>query len=346
MFLVLVVCILISGISGGGDRVRLTDVSALTFQRGHYTAARRGISVPQLECVGGTASRFSEYHPSTAQCYNKGHDGRDVQWECKAELNKNVRLGRITVSCEGYSFPDDPYVLYGSCALQYELDFKDANRRTSSKDQKWYYNFQSVIQPRWMNSNMSPYLVLIGLLVLAFAIWFFCLRDTFGQIPGPVGFDEMPGPAPPSAPYPTEAPPPYDEGTHTPFSAFTEDFTTRQRPTSSSSPGYGWRGGFAPNHSGPRSYHPKEHTQSSSWISNSLAAGAGFLGGYFLGSRDREPMHRTSQSRLYPDLGGVGDETTYDSHTTTTTTHTSPHRPYEDDRDSYVATGFASTSRR
>ncbi|TGZ71456.1 hypothetical protein CRM22_002626 [Opisthorchis felineus] len=343
MFLVLVVCILISGISGGGDRVRLTDVSTLTFQRGHYTAARRGISVPQLECVGGTASRFSDYHPSTAQCYNKGHDGRDVQWECKAELNKNVRLGRITVSCEGYSFPEDPYVLYGSCALQYELDFKDGNRRTSSKDQKWYYTFQSVIQPRWTNSNMLPYLVLIGLLILAFAIWFFCLRDTFGQIPGPVGFDEMPGRAPPSAPYPTEAPPPYDEATHTPF---TEDFTTRQRPTSSSSPDYGWRRDFAPNHSGPRSYHPKEHTQSSSWLSNSLAAGAGFLGGYFLGSRDREPMHRTSQSRLYPDLGGVGDETTYDSHTTTTTTRTSPHRPYEDDRDSYVATGFASTSRR
>ncbi|GAA49292.1 transmembrane protein 66, partial [Clonorchis sinensis] len=234
----------------GGDRVRLTDVSALTFQRGHYTAARRGISVPQLECVGGTASRFSEYHPSTAQCYNKGHDGRDVQWECKAELNKNVRLGRITVSCEGYSFPDDPYVLYGSCAetWQYlnprvalELGIKGvlqlnryfnrslkgvakviASSRLPTKQRnfsfhcyRWYYNFQSVIQPRWMNSNMSPYLVLIGLLVLAFAIWFFCLRDTFGQIPGPVGFDEMPGPAPPSAPYPTEAPPPYDEGTHT-----------------------------------------------------------------------------------------------------------------------------------
>ncbi|OON21949.1 hypothetical protein X801_02151, partial [Opisthorchis viverrini] len=178
--------------------------------------------------------------------------------------------------------------------LQYELDFKDGYRRTSSKDQK--------------------------------------------QTSGPVGFDDMPGPAPPYAPYPTEAPPPYDEATHTPFSAFTEDSTTRQRPTSSSSSDYGWRRDFAPNRSGPRSYHPKEHTQSGSWLSNSLAAGAGFLGGYFLGSRDRAPMHHTSQSRLYPDLGGVGDETTYDSHTATTTTRTSSPRSNEDDRDSYVAT--------
>ncbi|KAH9366357.1 hypothetical protein HPB48_006191 [Haemaphysalis longicornis] len=37
------------------------------------------------------------------------------QWECKAEMKKSQKFGFIQVICEGYDFPDDPYVLVGSC---------------------------------------------------------------------------------------------------------------------------------------------------------------------------------------------------------------------------------------
>lgn len=42
---------------------------------------------------------------------HSGFDGADVQWECKAELDSRVKFGRISVSCEGYNHPDDPFVL-------------------------------------------------------------------------------------------------------------------------------------------------------------------------------------------------------------------------------------------
>ncbi len=60
-----------------GDRVRLADVSVLTLRQGAMTTGRRSSPVPQIKCVGGTASgRFS---PVTVQCYNRGFDGSDYQ---------------------------------------------------------------------------------------------------------------------------------------------------------------------------------------------------------------------------------------------------------------------------
>lgn len=45
------------------------------------------------------------------------------RWACTSSgLPKNVWLGSIEVSCEGYSYRNDPYVLVGSCALMYTLD--------------------------------------------------------------------------------------------------------------------------------------------------------------------------------------------------------------------------------
>lgn len=39
------------------------------------------------------------------------------QWECKADLDNAVRFGKINVYCEGYDYPDDPYILKGSCGV-------------------------------------------------------------------------------------------------------------------------------------------------------------------------------------------------------------------------------------
>ena len=48
------------------------------------------------------------------QCYNVGSDGFDVQWKCQAEMPNIFKFGKIKVSCEGYDYPDDPYVLEGN----------------------------------------------------------------------------------------------------------------------------------------------------------------------------------------------------------------------------------------
>lgn len=54
------------------------------------------------------------------QCYNRGSDGIDVQWECKTDMDNAYRFGQISVSCEGYAYPDDPYVLKGSCGVSFK----------------------------------------------------------------------------------------------------------------------------------------------------------------------------------------------------------------------------------
>ena len=80
------------------------------------TNGRRSSPVPQLKCVGGTAGCHA-FQPQVVQCINRGSDGYDVQWECKTDMDSAYRFGQIQVSCEGYDYPDDPYVLRGSCGV-------------------------------------------------------------------------------------------------------------------------------------------------------------------------------------------------------------------------------------
>ncbi|XP_048053249.1 store-operated calcium entry-associated regulatory factor [Megalobrama amblycephala] len=103
------------------DAVLLRDVQVLTLYRGRYTTARRSSPVLQLQCAGGSAGCGS-YVPEVVQCYNRGSDGIDTQWECKADMDNLYRFGRVEVSCEGYNSPTDAYVLRGSCGLEYTLE--------------------------------------------------------------------------------------------------------------------------------------------------------------------------------------------------------------------------------
>ena len=45
-----------------------------------------------------------------------------MQWECKADMDNLYRFGSVEVVCEGYDYPDDPYILKGSCGLEYTLE--------------------------------------------------------------------------------------------------------------------------------------------------------------------------------------------------------------------------------
>ncbi|XP_066473379.1 store-operated calcium entry-associated regulatory factor-like isoform X2 [Tiliqua scincoides] len=131
--LVLLLVVLTAGGAARGweekDKILLQEVQALTLYPSEITNSRRTIPIPQLHCVGGTAGCVANT-PEVALCYNRGGDGNDVQWECKVELDNSYRFGKAVLSCEGYDSPDDPYILKGSCGLQYTLDLTKEGQKT------------------------------------------------------------------------------------------------------------------------------------------------------------------------------------------------------------------------
>jgi len=96
--------------------ILLENVQTLTFEQGKYTTGRRSSPIPQLNCL-----KNCEHTPPAIQCYNRGLSDRDVQWQCETQLRSGLELGNFVVSCEGFSHPDDPYVLIGSCGIEYNL---------------------------------------------------------------------------------------------------------------------------------------------------------------------------------------------------------------------------------
>jgi len=137
IFLQFVLLLFSSETDSASDRVRLRDITALTLQSGMYTTGRRSAPVSQLKNTGGTAS--GKFVPKVVQCYNRGFDGKDVQWECVSEMSADYKFGRIDVSCEGYDYPDDEYILAGSCGLQYELDYTAHGLKTGTYLQQKNY---------------------------------------------------------------------------------------------------------------------------------------------------------------------------------------------------------------
>jgi hypothetical protein len=90
----------------------------------------------------------------------------NVQWKCEADLDSSVRFGNNVVSCEGYSHPDDPYVLKGSCGLEYTLEYTEQGRASQGYNSynsygSQYYSHQSS-GFSWGNVFM---LVIIGFIV-------------------------------------------------------------------------------------------------------------------------------------------------------------------------------------
>jgi len=117
------------------QKVKLKDVDVLTLYRNKMTNGRRSSPIPQLQCRGGTAG-CSAFIPDVVQCYNRGSDGLETQWECKTEMPNEFKFGKIQVGCEGYDYADDPYILAGSCGLEYTIDLtgvKSNNGNTGSQ---------------------------------------------------------------------------------------------------------------------------------------------------------------------------------------------------------------------
>ncbi|XP_006010005.1 store-operated calcium entry-associated regulatory factor [Latimeria chalumnae] len=172
------------------ESVLLQEVQVLTLYKNRFTTARRTSPVPQLQCNGGTAG-CSAFVSEVVQCQNKGWDGFDVQWECKTDMDNNYRFGTIQVNCEGYNSPDDPYVLKGSCGLEYTLELTEAGRMKRNKgygsggfSSNFFKDFSNNVNSP-VSSDSSGVLVVVILLVIAYGIYKIFLSSPQSEQPFP-----------------------------------------------------------------------------------------------------------------------------------------------------------------
>ena len=77
------------------DKILLSDVKSLVFNRDVMTVGRRLDPIPQLNCVTGS----NLFKPDIVTCENIGVNAAGmVQWRCEKKINKKYKLGKITVS--------------------------------------------------------------------------------------------------------------------------------------------------------------------------------------------------------------------------------------------------------
>ncbi|CAI2338991.1 unnamed protein product [Caenorhabditis sp. 36 PRJEB53466] len=134
LWMCLILSVVFLETSAAREKVLLKDVSAITLHKGKMTTGRRVSPTMQLKCIGGSAK--GKYTPKVVQCTNTGFDGTDVQWKCDADLPSDVEFGSLSVSCEGYEYAEDPYILKGSCGLEYELEYTSGSGNHSVSSRK------------------------------------------------------------------------------------------------------------------------------------------------------------------------------------------------------------------
>lgn len=105
------------------NAILLSEVQSLTLRgNGAMTSHRRVPAMPQLKCISNKEV-CKLYEPDVMRCTNQGssYGDEDIQWSCTATLPEELKFGSTDVICEGYSSADDPYVLKGSCGVEYRL---------------------------------------------------------------------------------------------------------------------------------------------------------------------------------------------------------------------------------
>ncbi|KAF6757303.1 hypothetical protein DFP72DRAFT_892292 [Ephemerocybe angulata] len=192
------------------SRVELAKISSLTFYKDGLTAARRTDAWPQLNCVG---SACKLYQPEAVRCVNTGGSGTDIDWKCEADLPEALRFGKVEVNCEGWSRPGDPYVLKGSCALEYRLVQVPDALRKGRTDSPIYGSSEST--PSYDLSTIIFWLAWFGILafILSRFLESFWHRDTPGTARGP-NTGPTPGPGGGGGGrgwFPGSPPPPYSK---------------------------------------------------------------------------------------------------------------------------------------
>ena len=144
------------------ERQLLSEVKALTFYQGKQTTGRRSPPLPQLVCVAGDAC--GRYNPMVVLCTQVGNE----QWRCESDLPSAYKFGPVEVNCEGYEYPEDPYILKGSCALDYSLystgQHSDYSRSSPSSSYSSYDDSS-------YSSSSSSLLSFAFFAIVAYIIW-------------------------------------------------------------------------------------------------------------------------------------------------------------------------------
>ncbi|PPQ67518.1 hypothetical protein CVT25_006059 [Psilocybe cyanescens] len=148
-----------------------------------------------------------------ASCYGCGHGLCGGCATCEADLPDSLRFGRVQVSCEGWSKPGDPYVLKGSCSLEYRL-VEIPKKLLHDSDSPLF----SASSYDWTGILFSIlWLAFLGIILYSFLQS--CLRSntTTARGPRPSGYNQPPGSGgsgwfPGSyGDNPTDPPPPYSK---------------------------------------------------------------------------------------------------------------------------------------
>ena len=56
-------------------------------------------------------------------------------------MDNLYRFGNVEVICEGYDYPDDPYILKGSCGLEYTLEYTKVGKKKGCEKSLFLINF-------------------------------------------------------------------------------------------------------------------------------------------------------------------------------------------------------------
>ena len=195
LLLLLISPLLVSCGGGWGgqkyEKIRLRDVQVLTLRSGEMTTGRRSSPVAQLSCVGGSGAGQG-WEPGVVQCYNRGWDGREVQWECKADMEPTVRFGKVEVVCEGYDYPEDDFILAGSCGLEYTLELTREGRQQHNRGGgSWFSGSSGGYQQNSYNSyydtdkstsGLGDLIIIVVVCIVIYAFYKTCIdSNTLGD---------------------------------------------------------------------------------------------------------------------------------------------------------------------
>ncbi|KAI5465723.1 hypothetical protein BGZ63DRAFT_112280 [Mariannaea sp. PMI_226] len=162
------------GLAAGRPKnaILLSEVESLTLRgNGAMTNHRRVPAIPQLRCLSNPKI-CDLYDIDVMRCVNQGssYGTEDIQWSCTASLPEELKLGSTDVICEGYSSPNDDYVLKGSCGVEYRLALTNKGKQkypSLAGDGSWFNDGHG-------NTDWNAVLfVVIFLIILGCIIWSF-----------------------------------------------------------------------------------------------------------------------------------------------------------------------------
>ncbi|KAM0738889.1 hypothetical protein ACQRIT_006626 [Beauveria bassiana] len=238
------------------NAVLLSSVQSLMLRGGGAkTSHRRVPAVPQLRCVSPRAL-CSLHAIDVMRCTNQGssYGEQDVEWSCAASLPAELKLGATDVICEGYASADDPYVLKGSCGVEYTLALTELGERR--------YPDLARGQDRWFggdaqggNNAWAGLFFLVFVAVLAWIVYSACVAasDNNRRHPNPArryggggdgggGGGDGGGGGGGGWPFRNDPPPPYP-GTNNNYKSSSNGGGSSSS-SSSSQQQQGWRPGF------------------------------------------------------------------------------------------------------